>query len=422
MQLKLDPAKIGKSPKRPIQVYLDSNDYSDLSKAMNDPRHPYVKIFEGLCSYVDRGKIEIRFSPIHIIEMAHIDARSKDAALVRARCLKRLTDGKCFRYWDEAIAFECRDFIDGMMSFESVTNDNAVWHPDISIVARSMKQTFADEAKKCIADSGSNRHQRRMLERQYFPNGQLSRKSVNFLKASQRELLMKKMSQDFPVGERMWREDMMLKYVVGEVSAAEIVYEMGVVLRDVETFIGWTHETRGRKLHWLSWLRDFGRELNAKVETLREDYDRSIRPYMEPDQAKSKMRQVLENRMPEMREGRLSRVREGALELETPIDITDGKLKKILASPLGSIPLLDSHLFFFCEYFSRNVRMDRKTEPSDAADLHHMAYMPYCDFFRADTDAADFLKQYAKLMNVTVVPRLRELPKLIDDELKKRAA
>lgn len=40
--------------KRALQVYLDSNDYSDLSKAMHDAAHPDAGIFQKLCQLVDR--------------------------------------------------------------------------------------------------------------------------------------------------------------------------------------------------------------------------------------------------------------------------------------------------------------------------------------------------------------------------------
>ena len=130
MQISIDPVRVARPQSAPLQIYLDSNDYSNLSKAMGSKAHPDRPIFDGLCDLVDQNLIEIRFSAVHIVEMTHLDARSKPAALQRARCLQRLTRGRCFRYWIDTEALECREFLAGTPSFSVIANDRSEWHPD----------------------------------------------------------------------------------------------------------------------------------------------------------------------------------------------------------------------------------------------------------------------------------------------------
>jgi|SRR5262245_50600487 len=83
---------------RPIQIYLDSADYSNLSNPKvleKDPRKKDTLDFLYKC--VDDGVIEIRFSAFTVAEITHIDEDSRRYAVQRAKLLMDLTRGKTFR-------------------------------------------------------------------------------------------------------------------------------------------------------------------------------------------------------------------------------------------------------------------------------------------------------------------------------------
>jgi hypothetical protein len=61
--------------------------------------------------------------------------------------------------------------------------------------------------------------------------------------------------------------------------------------------------------------------------------------------------------------------------------------------------------------------MKRKKEASDVADLLHMIHIPYCDLFRADSDAAQVAGPLALPYDCRVVQKLQELPQAIDESL-----
>jgi len=53
---------------RPLVVYLDSNDFSNLSKAPLSP--DLQSLHDRLLDLRDRGAITLRFSMVHVLEAA----------------------------------------------------------------------------------------------------------------------------------------------------------------------------------------------------------------------------------------------------------------------------------------------------------------------------------------------------------------
>jgi hypothetical protein len=142
---------------RPLQIYLDSSDYSVLSDAMSSRDHPAKDIFEKLCQLVGTGLVEIRFSSVHVIEIAHIDSGAREAALRRAKCIAQLCNGKCFRFWLETPIVECLNILAGRPVYEGVTSDIGQWHPDLSSEAQSLGTMLIDGFKQMLVEMHSPR-------------------------------------------------------------------------------------------------------------------------------------------------------------------------------------------------------------------------------------------------------------------------
>lgn len=411
----------GNLPTRPaegaLQVYLDSSDYSVLSEAMCDSNHPDIEVLRKLCREVDHGRIEIRFSSIHVIEITHLDSRSREFALRRAKCLQRLSGGKCFKFWLDMPVIECVNILSKRPIYEGIINNNGLWHPDFSDVALSLKQVLIDEFRTMLIDSTINRHQRRTLERRYFPNGHLSKEAISLLKQNEREELLAVVAREFPLSEKFYQDDLMLQFAAGNTSAAEVVDEMGVIFRDVEKFIGWTYDTRDTERKLVTWLRDYGRNLASTVKILRETLNvvNSNRDSMFDNGID--IPSILEAKIPELRLSRLMDVQTQTEARYPKSRYSNSDWEAIRNSALGSIPSLDGFVLSFAEHFRRNLLMNRKPKTSDAGDLFHLTHLPYCDLFRADGDAAETAKPVASTYNTRVVSKLRDLPQEIDEAL-----
>ena len=71
----------------PLQVYLDSSDYSHMSDPSSSLYQRYQGVKRRLIQLRDVGKIEVRFSTAHVLEMAHTERRFRDAAMRRVETM-----------------------------------------------------------------------------------------------------------------------------------------------------------------------------------------------------------------------------------------------------------------------------------------------------------------------------------------------
>jgi hypothetical protein len=403
-------------PGRPLQIYLDSSDYSVLSDAMDNPSHPAAELFGKLCQWVDIGKIEIRFSSVHVIEIAHIEDTAKDAALRRAKCIARLSNGKCFRFWLEMPARECLNILTGRPIYDGLTSNTGEWHPDLSGEAQALQKMLMDGFKEILEKTATNRHQRRSIRRRFFPKDRLSKEGVELLQTGRDELL-ESLAQRFPLSERFFRDDLMLRFAAGGIDAIEIVDEMGIVFRDVERFVGWTYDTQDKDRKMTKWLRAHGRELGDTIAGVRAQIDALEVEDEQLSKFHGTIRTIAEQKVQELRISRLSQIRSEIGQLNLSNSPSDDEWRSLQELQLGCIPSLDAQVLAFCEHFRRNLQMRRKPKASDTGDILHLIHLPYCDFFRTDGDASETAKPIASIFKTMVVPKLRELPQRIDDVL-----
>lgn len=382
---------------------------------MSNPCHHAAGIFDQLCRLVDQGTIEIRFSSVHVIEIAHLDSKSRELALNRAKCLQRLSGGKCFRFWLDISAIECVNLLTGRRVYENVISNNGHWYPDVSELASSLREILINEFRRVALENTANRQQRRALERRYFPKGELTSEAVRILEPNRVEL-MAALSQQFPLSERFFRDDLMLKFAKREVSAEEVSDEISIILQDVKTFIGWTYGTRDEDKKLVTWLRDYGRDLVFVIENMREQLNRII----SNDSLGSNRKDLLsfiDNKYQDLRKRRLICVRALIKTKYKNLSFSDSDWTRIENSGLGFIPSLDAHVISFCEYFRRNLQMSRKPKASDAADLFHLIHLPYCDVFRADGDTSETANRLASAYKTVVVSKLHDLSQRLDNLL-----
>jgi hypothetical protein len=89
----------------------------------------------------------------------------------------------------------------------------------------------------------------------------------------------------------------------------------------------------------------------------------------------------------------------------------------IINSNIGKIPSLDTMIILYMQYFLDKVK-DNQSKPvvSDAADLLHSGYAPYCDIFRTDKRIVELMNKASKFINLggaVVLKNSEELPQAI---------
>jgi hypothetical protein len=409
-----------RSKDQPPVAYLDSSDYSVLSRAMDDPKHPAAPIYHFLADAVDKKQVQIRFSSINVVEMAHLDTSSIEFALGRARCLQRLSRGKCFRFWTEVTATECKNIIEGRPVYIGVTSDDGEWFPDMSELGVTLRKSLMSDVRRLLRERAPNRQQRRAAERQWFPDGKLSKAAIEALQPGRCELLSA-LAQEFPFGDRFYHDDMMLKYAAGQVSEAELLYEMTVVFRDVEKFIGWTYETRDKERAATKWLRATGQHTIEAVEKVRREFANIVGQSEVTPAIRRKLREVLQEFAHKFRRSRLENVFSEVKSTSSSFACNPEEWRsQVLESEMGSIPSFDAYIIGGYEHFRRHLEMSRNPKQSDTADILHLCYLPYCELFRADGDFSSTAAPVAEAYGTKVVSKLSDLPRAIDRCLQQR--
>lgn len=105
------------------------------------------------------------------------------------------------------------------------------------------------------------------------------------------------------------------------------------------------------------------------------------------------------------------------------------KLPKHLQEAVGQdrflkeLPALSTHLNVLAVYM-RDIIYPSPVLPeikeSDAGDILHATYLPYVDLYRTDGRFGALMNSVPKPSTVQVVPKLRQLPEVIEKELEKR--
>lgn len=412
---------------RPLQIYLDTQDYSNLSRAMDSASHPQRPVFDHLLKYVEQDLIEIRFSAVHVIESAHLDSSSLDLALGRARCIEVLTRGKCLKCWSDSIQAECSNVVHGRAATEGITNDNSIWFPDLSEIALGFRKMLIEQFKEIMRGASIPRSQRRLLQKKVGIGDRLHPAIVEMF-SDGRGHLLKSIAEQFPFGDRFFEEDLMLKYATGQIGPEVIVEEMSVVLRDLNTFLSWTYEKQDKNRDFVSWLRSGGASMAENISRLRSRLEAIRAPLyqlgIDRKEIDIKMRNIYNNTIHDnIQFGRLSYIKDIRKKMRSnPHFLRGGSnaWEELEVSPIGTLPMLDSYILAMGEHVRRSVLMDRRLKDSDSADLYHLACLPYVDLFRADGDTSEVGRPIAKLFGKKIVSKLAHLPSEIEAALSGR--
>lgn len=255
----------------PIQVYLDSSDYSILS----DPKSEDKKIEQTkaqLLSFLDRGVIEIRFSGIHILEMAHTSLKNRDLALKRFKVLEELCRNKALLYVSEMENIELATVAKGQINsldVQTIANDEGKWCPDMIPQLGDLKKFIINELSKELKKIGLTRDQRKYFEKKLFKGGLLTDTGFDFVPQN-RKGINDALSLKFPLTEKFWKEDLFLQYLRGTVKKTEILQEIQKGFIDPVNFIGWyiNRDTKGLELP--KNFRNDGEYIIDKIRTFNE--------------------------------------------------------------------------------------------------------------------------------------------------------
>ena len=392
--------------KSPIVVFMDSNDYSDLSnpkrsKEMEETRRLLVDLSKS-------PSVSFTFSGTLISEMAPLESKYTDYATARTDLMIELCGRKTFLSYDRIIKAE----ISRLSSMDDTpivsTMDDGTWFPDIGGVvtpAQFIGATAAINEKG--AELGLNRKERRTLSSKASRHGRFRRKFVSGF-------------GDFDLSEILNRYPMrpddakvIMEYTLGKATAEQADRAFLESMRDPRWMMRWFHEHYDRLGIIGDWVRApsekfisvFSDVIEAGNELLRFENDTGISTGVDLLSAAGWQGQA--NQMAMTVINRL-------LHSEYPT-----------SPPCHNTSLIDR----YCPGFSTMMSVinsslrnsfgprARKMKRNDFVDAMHTMYAPYATVFRSDAYMAPIVRKRVAQYQTTVVERVEMLPGAIKEQL-----
>jgi hypothetical protein len=352
----------------PLQVYLDSSDYSVLSD--EDPAPELHALLAYLESRVESGDIEIRYSYPLVSEAAPVKPKHIEASRRRFQMMARLCGRRCFANLLQLWEAEAR----GNLA-ESIYSDRGDWFPPVAQLDTPLTSP-AEAIEASIADSGLNRHSRRKLSARYVNNGVPTAAGWERLK-SPSPRFVEKIIAKYPF-HREQVESAIREH--GWLSPQLVARLLTESFRDLDNFDQWFAKAWNRAESVSKWIRSGG----ERIERILLDSKVGIQEHRASAVAKGvdlkKMERVIASRTPSPGATIADRVLVSARQR---LNIEHGSISTnwtdtpslCTVGELASALLQDTS-------FAMDAR--RKARKSDAGDVLHAGYLPFVDIFRAD--------------------------------------
>jgi hypothetical protein len=257
----LEPATLS----LPLQVYLDSNDFSRFGQVLEGAGKPeYRELYEELMVLADEGEVEFRLSYIHVAEGAATAEAHIDRAVHRAAAMATLTRGHCLAPYFTLHVLEAAALVVGDIAVPPrlrnqlhARNHAGRWFPSFRSTFHEIADAVAALARDPFQSLGlepGNRKARRQQGKAPQQMRRVIEQTVDIALAK----LRPKMRQQFPMTretESAWRR-MILDPNPSNANAAEEA--MAKDLSDLRTTMPWLTQQSSGLSGIPTWLRRSG--------------------------------------------------------------------------------------------------------------------------------------------------------------------
>lgn len=432
---------------RPLQVYLDSNDFSCFAEYLAGRGKPeFGLILDELERLIASGMIECRYSYIHIVEAAPVSEQAVRFAVERAHAIERICGHKTLAPYMNlplieavgALADPSSNALPRDRAHMHGRNDNGEWFPSFDV----MMIEIADWIRLMIEDVGRaatehdpklvlNRAMRRTLKKKAKPKA--VERDFKKLLPEIWPTFEERIRTEFPLsdeGSSAWR-----RFCTGDVSVDEVSLAIAQDLSNLGEMMHWLAPSGGPNLRTLpSWLREGGETLMRGYTEHREQLD-ELNRRTEAFLGEKEIRKLWDSQLPERRKGFSQCCIEIVLRF---INEERPRIQRLGANPdevrslvaTRGIDVLPSQKVM-TELFVRNLQKNiapfeqrRKAAKiaSDVGDMMHGWYMPFVDVMRVDGFGYQYMQAGAALTETVLVDKIEKLIPTIRSMLAARNA
>jgi hypothetical protein len=403
--------------KKPIQVYLDSADYSLFSNEEALAKQSKTKAaLDFLKKCLDKKIIEVRTSSVVITEITHVDETHEKYGIARAKLVTELSRKKVFISPFDLFEKEALYLADNQEEKRSYAyNDENLWlTQDVVGFPKVLREQILKDSKKLLREANLTRQQRKLLEKTVFDkHGRIKEHHIKNLLKSHSTDGVQNLNQDNFLSELI-PFDELVKLISKHENNEKASRNFFSLLCDPEVLVskvvsqkpelreGMVNAIRGHGAHFSKIMQS---SINTISDVKLEAFDRGMTEEQYLKHIKPKLPKLLRESMLGARKKILSRKEENFSNRT----IWDEKVKN---SEFGSIPALDTVLSLMERYLLDRILNEKlKLSLSDGPDMLHAAYAPYSDVFRGDKRTIDLFRKTSRVNNL----KNTELVAKIDD-------
>jgi hypothetical protein len=420
------------APLEILEVYLDSSDFSTLSNPKTLTPE-FSKVLDQLKKFRDEGKVNFRFSNVHVTEVAPVVATENLAAEMRAELMLELCGSKVMIDYTRLLESEVKaEPIDAF-------SNSGQWYPSIDgLLPENIGLLHKKMADEALNEQGLNREQRRLRKKTILNKRGLKPKFVELINSSNTERA-NSLAKTFPLTDSEARVTINFLQTGKNREQAEaaflrvltdprwLIKKIAGSPADIETLSGWLRvggkvlaETVTKSTAEMQRLRLEEIHHENELKSIIIDFtDTDLKNNLLNKQS-SRIQKAANSRSKFWQDIFLRTVnncaesigRESNIKHAVAITREEAFLRFPGVSTLAAVMIHS----WQC---ASNVN-PRLFRASDLGDAFHAIYAPYVDIFRSDGFMADPIQQATIRYNTKVVGKLRDLPEAINAAINSR--
>lgn len=394
---------------RPLQVYLDSSDFSNLANP--NASDAYRSVEHDLVAWLDAGVIEIRFSHLHVVEASPVRPEDIPSSAARMAKIRQLCGQKCIRSTISILEKEVStpgawwtpDYFDWLFP-----NDGN-WFPDVDDVATDLSPRTM--LRRELLLTGLDRAARRRYERQWIDSrGNIKVAGKAYLRQIQ-PATIEQMQQTFPLqADATWEiSNLIIDGADGATIRSKLLKAMS---QDISLWPAWYEKHWDRVAPISALLRSGGSSINDgfahALDVVSQEYAQWQSKGYPTTELDKIVERAFDKAASQMQANIVCRLaREMGVTLHGDSDGGDAWQLR---------PGLTTALSVQRQTFRRVIGLagrPRKPGDGDFGDVLHCVHLPFVDFFRADGFAASMIAEVKLPFSTKIVPKLAQLPDLI---------
>lgn len=376
----------------PLIVYLDSSDFSTLSKPILSSGEAAIR--KQLLEWADFNQVQFVYSAVHLSEMAPLTPDVTDGAVARTELLSLLCRRNALVYPDLVIAAELRALSEGKMHDFNVHAPNGDWFPDLGdelfppLSPQDQTQRVSEQLIKLGLDSAQRR--------QFFRTQ--SRQRIAQMFESAREASIPEIQSLYPMRQADAR--ILYDYHVGLAKSEQAKDAFFNSMRDPVWLMRWFAKHSESLSPLGDWMREPAKLLQQSIQGNVLEKAMQLKAASATDA--SELQNILRcNQDDLVVKLILNRLLEQGLSVPSSVSIETATL---LCPGLVTFFRLVHEMA--CDAVAPHPR---KPKASDSIDGLHALYAPYVHVFRPDSYMGEKLKNFDVAKNTVIVRKLTDL-------------